>query len=239
MEVESHVCDDEILLLESNDSMVRARRVWPYFGAVALVAAAGMGGRVIMSSQVTDVVSLSGYRWFSAWHSRPLRFDENGCTWDGDDCRSSRCCAKEGSECYVKNRHWASCNETCSPNMKWEAGVDRHGHWAVTHYPVWECLDITVQPHERTVHRVKPSTIAPTTSAPHVEVVPAPAPKSHRAPYSIYEKRPDSKTIDYGDRELPKRAHVASTPAPIKWENDDLTWEEEQEEFDRANGLGS
>merc|ERR1712113_1151734 len=36
-----------------------------------------------------------------------------GCQEDGLDCRYSRCCARQGSRCYVKDHHWASCNESC------------------------------------------------------------------------------------------------------------------------------
>lgn len=41
------------------------------------------------------------------------------CVPDGQDCRASKCCLKPGSSCYKKNEHWASCNQTCSEDMKW------------------------------------------------------------------------------------------------------------------------
>jgi len=199
---------------------VPARRVWPYVGAAVLAAAAaGAGGRaVLQSSHVTDSVSLHGYPWVPAWHSRPLRFDSNGCTWDGDDCRSSRCCAQKGSSCYVKNYHWASCNETCHYNVRWEGGEDRRGHWTVQNHPVWECRDITLRREEE--HVVKPA-------APEPKPVETPAPKVvvvHDTPhdkFSIYEERPDYETVEYGERELPKKLRdVASTHAPITWTDD-------------------
>lgn len=65
-----------------------------------------------------------------------------GCQEDGLDCRYSRCCAREGSRCYVKNSRWASCNETCISYTQWE-GSHRHGHWQRTNHPVWDCTDIT------------------------------------------------------------------------------------------------
>merc|ERR1712137_1338225 len=53
-----------------------------------------------------------------------------GCPEDGHDCRSSRCCARRGSKCFVKNDHWASCNETCMPFTHWD-GPHGHGSWSV------------------------------------------------------------------------------------------------------------
>jgi len=97
------------------------------------------------SSELNAVVTFHSYPWTSAWHSRGVRFDANGCTWDGDDCRASRCCSKAGSSCYVKSSRWASCNETCSVNKKWGAGRNGHGVWMVTSYPVWSCQDITIR----------------------------------------------------------------------------------------------
>jgi len=70
-----------------------------------------------------------------------------GCQEDGLDCRYSRCCARQGSRCYLKNNHWASCNETCFPYTHWE-GVHRHGSWRATQYPVWDCTDITLENDE-------------------------------------------------------------------------------------------
>jgi len=55
------------------------------------------------------------------------------CSQDGEDCRASQCCAQEGSTCFRKNDHWASCNATCAHNYKWENNQwnnkgDEH-HW--------------------------------------------------------------------------------------------------------------
>jgi len=66
-----------------------------------------------------------------------------GCPEDGHDCRDTRCCARRGSRCYVKNDHWASCNETCTPYTKWD-GPHGQGSWKRMDYPVWRCDDITV-----------------------------------------------------------------------------------------------
>jgi len=229
MEVDSFVGNDDVLLLENNTSVVPTRRVWPYVGAFALVAAAGAAGHVaIHSGDVADSVSLHGYPWIPAWHSRPLRFDQNGCTWDGDDCRSSRCCAQEGSSCYVKNYHWASCNETCHYNVRWEGGEDRRGHWVVQNHPVWECRDITlhrVVKAEPTTPKPKPvETPAPETPAPVKVIV-------HETPhdkFSIYEDRPDYKAVEYGEREQPEAVRdAASTNAPTVFVDDKFAGYEE------------
>jgi len=118
MEVQTHVCDDELSLLERNESPTMAKRVLPGFCAVALLAAAGAGGRIAWTSTgVGDVVSLS-----------------TACSFDGDDCRSTGCCAQAGSTCFRKNHHWASCNETCTPNKRWS-----HHQWTYTTERVWDC----------------------------------------------------------------------------------------------------
>merc|ERR1712060_42163 len=65
-----------------------------------------------------------------------------GCQEDGLDCRYSRCCARQGSRCFVKDDRWASCNESCFSFTQWE-GHHRHGHWKRTNFPVWDCTDIT------------------------------------------------------------------------------------------------
>merc|ERR1711997_1421575 len=67
-----------------------------------------------------------------------------GCQEDGLDCRYSRCCARQGSRCFVKNDRWASCNESCFSHTQWE-GAHHHGSWKRTNYPVWDCTDITTE----------------------------------------------------------------------------------------------
>jgi len=79
-----------------------------------------------------------------------------GCTEDGHDCRYSQCCARQGSRCFVKNDHWASCNETCMPYTHWD-GPHGHGSWKRTSFPVWECIDITTADNKQAVHPVPAS----------------------------------------------------------------------------------
>merc|ERR1712039_201426 len=160
MEVETRVCDDELLLPESRTSSVQARRVLPGVVALGLLAAGGVGGRAAWNSaQVKEAVSLHGEdHWHSYWNrytpefwqtywQRYPQFDESGCSWDGHDCGQSRCCARQGSRCYVEDSHWASCNETCLSTTRW-SGSYHHGHWVHTHYPVWDCTDITAEAKE-------------------------------------------------------------------------------------------
>jgi len=132
MEVATAVSDDETVFLESSGSRARGKRVWPWLCALVLVAA-GIGGR-------------------AAWNVGEGRLgtkgvigreEEHACTWDGQDCRNSRCCAKAGSKCYQRNSLWASCNETCVSNKKWDHG---HRHWTVTNDRVWDCTDLTIGP---------------------------------------------------------------------------------------------
>jgi len=163
MEVETHVCDDEVLLPENSGARFSVKRVWPGMCALMLFVAAGMGGRAAWkSSQVSDVVSLQQWAPWSPsedpyrvhrsddeWRDYVLHyreFDVNGCSRDGEDCQFSRCCARQGSECYRKDSRWASCNETCLPFTKWEGGYVGHGHWVHTTYPVWDCSVLSVRP---------------------------------------------------------------------------------------------
>mmetsp|Transcript_59037 Transcript_59037/g.163303 ORF Transcript_59037/g.163303 Transcript_59037/m.163303 type:complete len:354 (-) Transcript_59037:591-1652(-) len=53
---------------------------------------------------------------------------------DGEDCSSSGCCAKAGSICFQKDEHHSSCNATCTPYAKFDAGK-----WVSTTDPVWKC----------------------------------------------------------------------------------------------------
>merc|ERR1740121_3056002 len=48
--------------------------------------------------------------------------EEVECSGDGEDCRTSKCCQREGTVCYEKNEHWASCLAECTPGMilKWD-----------------------------------------------------------------------------------------------------------------------
>merc|ERR1719346_900084 len=136
-----------------------------------MASAAFLGGRAALVSSHLEVTSFHALPWYSAWTSKPQRFDAASCTWDGDDCRSSRCCAKAGSRCFVKNHHWASCNETCHSHMKWQGMVDRRGFWRVTNHHVWDCTDITVV-------RAAPVTTESPPQTTLVVEVPAPAPVS-------------------------------------------------------------
>lgn len=216
MESQIRMCDDEVLLLESS-SPAQSRRVWPYVCGLAIVAVAGGGGHAIcQSSNVDAAISMHSFPWVAAWRSHAQRYDENGCTLDGDDCRSSRCCAKPGSSCFVKNKHWASCNETCQTNRKWEGHVDRRGHWVTTSHHVWECLDISVA-------RV-PQSVAQTTAAPTPIIVEVPASTSAPAGYSIYEERTDYRTSEYGDRAVSDSKSseqlLPNTDALVTWEDE-------------------
>lgn len=172
---------------------------------------------VSVSSDIDAAVSLHHLPWYPAWHSAPQRYDDNGCTWDGDDCRSSRCCAKPGSSCFVKNKHWASCNETCQTHRRWEGRVDnRRGHWVTTSHSVWECVDISV---------ARLPTTEAVTAAPTPVVVEVPATTSPAVPYSIYEGRTDYRTSEYGDRtnSVSKTSHQSSpdTDAFVTWEDEE------------------
>jgi len=218
--------DDEEQLLV-NTSVVRSThsRLWVYLGSSLLLGAVGLGGRAALrsSSVVDEVVTLHGYPWISAWPLRGARFDANGCTWDGDDCRASRCCAKPGSSCYLKNSRWASCNETCHVHRKWGAGRDGHGVWSVTSYPVWDCTDITRQVVVKTTDA--PKTTEQTTAAPATTALPDPTtqqsttPKSTEAPFqwSVSDTEPqDDQTVTYpvsGDEAVPLRAHTEPATA--------------------------
>jgi len=39
------------------------------------------------------------------------------CAADGEDCRSSKCCADESKTCYVKDQHWGICRSECAPGI--------------------------------------------------------------------------------------------------------------------------
>jgi len=214
MELAPTVCDDDVLILESVSNPPRTRRPWAFMGGIAIAACVGFSVRsVAVSSNVDAVTALHSAPWYAAWTSRPQRVDENQCTWDGDDCRASRCCAKAGSRCYVKNHHWASCNETCHSHRKWQGFVHRRGHWTVTDHPVWQCTDITVV---RATVTEAPAPVVTVT-------VPVPAPAPPLTPYSIYERDHDLRTKSYGDRTVPKSTPETVTLAPVTWEDASVT----------------
>jgi len=193
MEIEARVCDDEVMLVESRESSVQVKRVLPGFCALALLAVGGMGGRAVWNSaRVSEATSLHSHHhwhdyWYNYWHGdsrystdywqnfheRYPRFDELGCSWDGHDCGQSRCCARQGSRCYVKDSRWASCNETCLSFTKWE-GSYHHGHWVHTHYPVWDCTDITAETLAVDAHAEREEVDADVVEAQEVEAVAAP-----------------------------------------------------------------
>jgi len=176
-----------------------------------MVAAGGMGGRAVLNSvRVQEVVSLS-HSWDSAWRSKSSRTDADGCTWDGDDCRSSRCCAKAGSRCFEKNKHWASCNETCNSNVKWEGGKHGPGHWEVKKHHVWKCDDLTID-------RVTAAPAAPVTAPPTVVVETKQADPSSQ--YSITESRTDLHTSEYGPRTTEDKTSAVASQSKeglVKW----------------------
>lgn len=193
---------------EAVASPAHPRRIWAVVASLAVGAVVGASGRSLWTSANVDAMtSLHSSGWYAAWTSRPQRVDENHCTWDGDDCRTSHCCSKPGSRCFVKNHHWASCNETCHTHRKWQGYVDRRGHWTVTDYPVWQCTDITAV--------AAPATATVTVTVP----VPVPAPAPALTPYSIYEKDHDLRTKTYGDRTVPKSSPETATLAPVTWQD--------------------
>jgi len=157
MELQTNICDDEVLLAERRESPFRAKRALPGLCAVTILAAAGAGGRAAWnSSQVDHAVSLQGVVVAAA------------CSNDGDDCRSTGCCVRAGNSCYRKNAHWASCNESCSQHRKWS---HHHHYWHDTAERVWDCAVLTRQAAPAT----QPATAAPTTQPATAALVAQPA----------------------------------------------------------------
>merc|ERR1712087_696167 len=111
--------------------------------------------------------------FWSHYLDRYPRFDQSGCSWDGHECSATRCCARQGSRCYVKDARWASCNETCLSFTKWE-GSYHHGHWVHTHYPVWDCTDITAETQAVDAHAETEEVDADVVEAQEVEAVATP-----------------------------------------------------------------
>lgn len=186
MEVEAAVCDDATLLVPTANSNPRGQRFLPWMCSVTLVVA-GFGGRAAWTW--TQGEGRMGS------HDVIGRAGENSCTYDGEDCRFSRCCAKPGSRCYRKSEKWASCNETCSSHRQWH-GHHHHGHWKVTDHHVWDCTDLTVV---TSLAPTSPPSLPPSTPA--------------SMTYKIYEDKtdPELEVHTYpktGDRQ------AFATPAP-------------------------
>jgi len=111
------------------------------FGAIrALGIALGAGTLVVVGVK-------------TMWHE-PARASADGivllteaetsgaCSHNGWDCQDTKCCIDPASKCYKKSGHWASCNETCSTNMKWN---DTANAWAKTdnENEQWACDDLS------------------------------------------------------------------------------------------------
>jgi len=76
------------------------------------------------------------------WNCKKL-----SCVEDGDNCMDSRCCKNEGSTCFKKNDHWASCNTTCTASYKWtDNGWKDQGAGE----KVWECEELLPEAEDDT-----------------------------------------------------------------------------------------
>lgn len=62
----------------------------------------------------------------------PAPWVDHLCAKDGEDCRSSKCCASPGAQCYSQNNDWAACKYDCTP------GKDPDRFWE----PEWSCDEI-------------------------------------------------------------------------------------------------
>jgi hypothetical protein len=71
---------------------------------------------------------------YKVWDCKAL--SRPPCTHDGENCDASRCCISPGSTCYKKNEYWASCNQSCTQNWKWE-----NNHWVEkpADEKIWDC----------------------------------------------------------------------------------------------------
>merc|ERR1719203_1301555 len=49
------------------------------------------------------------------------------CSWDGTDCKGSRCCVGMNKQCFAKNDDFAMCMETCQPGRHPE---DKNETWS-------------------------------------------------------------------------------------------------------------
>jgi hypothetical protein len=54
------------------------------------------------------------------------------CSYDGEDCRETKCCDTPGLQCYVKNDDWAMCKDQCIPGFPDPADNGDSGAWNCT-----------------------------------------------------------------------------------------------------------
>jgi len=111
--------------LGASSGSTKRRFAWPAAATLASLALASTllvvvrngqhGGTVATppapraSSGLSNVVSFVA----ADVAAGPVRKAPWQCSADGDDCRDTQCCSNSGSQCYVKNKYWASCNATC------------------------------------------------------------------------------------------------------------------------------
>merc|ERR1712127_881062 len=62
--------------------------------------------------------------------------EENACSFNGESCLETKCCAESGMTCYKKNEGWASCNATCNEKMMWNTSTNKFEEQAEK---VWDC----------------------------------------------------------------------------------------------------
>merc|ERR1719210_1752384 len=219
MECRSSCTDDDILTSSTSSSTVRVFRFAPMVGAITALVVVGVGGHgVLHAIRAQDSSSLYSHHGLWSWPHHHFHVDANGCSWDGDDCRYSRCCASEGSRCFVKSQHWASCNESCHAHVKWTAGRDGKGHWAATSHREWACYELSRKSHIPTPETVSVPAPAPPPATPPAAPPPAPPASHSSSQYSIYEVEQEGETHPYGNRLTQKGTSVPEpTSGVVRW----------------------
>jgi hypothetical protein len=69
--------------------------------------------------------------------------EENACSFNGESCLETKCCAESGMTCYKKSEGWASCNATCNEKMMWNTSTNKFEEQAEK---VWDCTELGNEP---------------------------------------------------------------------------------------------
>jgi hypothetical protein len=100
-------------------------------GLVFVVAAnwkmhANLNGELLSAASIADVM-----------------VKEDACSFNGESCLETKCCAESGMTCYKKSEGWASCNATCNEKMMWNTKTNK---FEEQDEKVWDCTALGNEP---------------------------------------------------------------------------------------------
>jgi mevalonate kinase len=133
--------DTESLIETDAESVTERNWIQRFAPTASLVGILGLV--FVVAANWKMHANLNGELLSAASIANVMVKEENACSFNGESCLETKCCAESGMTCYKKNEGWASCNATCNEKMMWNTSTNKFEEQAEK---VWDCTELGNEP---------------------------------------------------------------------------------------------